>query len=176
MPRDYWKMDGAFSLPVRATIRILIFVFSVVEIGLFASDLAELPAESKPTNQIVALVIGVLSILTCAYHCLATVSNGAWYAWDFVLGVMWAAMAGVFGSIAFKSSGAEEKNAGPVIGGRRARLTAAVFFALCCMALNIATTVFGCAWCCAARRERGRQSNVKDEYNLERNVPVSHKE
>jgi occludin/MAL family lipid-associated protein len=169
MPRDYWKMDGAFSLPVRATVRTLIFVFSIVEIGLFAADISHLPDSVTPTNQIVGLVVAVLSVLTCGYHCLATVSSGAWYAWDFVLGVMWAAMAGVFGSLAFNKLGKDDEF-GPVDGARRARLTAAVVFALACMLLNVASTIFGCAWCCAARKERGRQSNAKEEYNLEANV------
>ncbi|KAH6695255.1 hypothetical protein F5X68DRAFT_243783 [Plectosphaerella plurivora] len=177
MPREYWKMDGAFSLPVRAAVRTFIFVFSIIEIGLFAADLASRPPSASPTNQIVGLVVAVLSVLTCGYHCLATVRSGAWYALDFVLGVMWAAMAGVFGKMAFESSDDDdEKAVGPVDGPRRARLTAAVVFALACLLLNVASTVFGCAWCCAARRERGRQSNIKEEYNLEANPTESQRQ
>ncbi len=159
-------MKGLFGLQVRAAIRIFIFIFSIINIGLFASDVASLQPPEKRTNNIFALVVGVLSTLTCAYHCLATVSNGAWYIWDFVLSLLWAALAGTFGSELFSDSFSEDGEV-PVRGTRRGKLTAAVAFALCCMILYLSVTIHGCAWCCASRSARKRETAPKESVDLE---------
>lgn len=169
-------MDGLFGLPVRAAIRIFIFIFSVVDIGLFAADISSVSPSETLTNHIFALVAGVLSTLTCAYHCLATVTHGAWYTWDFVLSVLWAAVAGTFGTLLFRRGSSDDRPGIPADESRRGQLTAAVALAVCCLVLYLLVTIHGCAWCCASRSRRRQEKDAKEDVQLEEFGPRERRE
>ncbi|KAF5526481.1 hypothetical protein CGCA056_v002131 [Colletotrichum aenigma] len=149
MIRDYWDLGGPFGLAVRATLRILQFILSIVVIGLYAATLAswDQSPEIGRTDWIFALVPAVLSILTCAYHVIATVTHAVWCVWDFVLAVLWAALAGVSASDVITTG---EGRA--VTGGAKSRLTAGSWIAGVLMVLYLFNAIHGCAWCCASRK------------------------
>ncbi|KAK2756282.1 hypothetical protein CKAH01_05803 [Colletotrichum kahawae] len=134
MIRDYWDLAGPFGLAVRATLRILQFILSI------SPDISR-------TDWIFALVPACLSILTCAYHVIATVTHAVWCVWDFVLAVLWAALAGVSASDVIAKGGGNT-----VTGGAKSRLTAGSWIAGVLMVLYLFNAVHGCAWCCASRK------------------------
>lgn len=165
MIRDYWQLSGPFGLAVRAGIRILQFVFAIITIGLYAASLASWDTSStnvKRTNWIFALVPAVLSALTCAYHCFATVTHAAWSVWDFTLAVFWAALCGVSSAVAV---GGEDGNT--VTGDIKTRLAVGAWIAGVSMVFWLLSAVHGCAWCCASRKltrttERGNKTELEE--------------
>ncbi|KAL0940328.1 uncharacterized protein CTRU02_203091 [Colletotrichum truncatum] len=147
--RNYWDLSGPFGLAVRAALRILQFVLAVVIIGLYGASLASWDhsmAVSR-TNWIFALVPAVLSVLTCAYHCLATVTHAVWCVWDFILAVLWAALCGVSSAIVI---GGED--GAKVTGDVKTRLAAGAWIAGVIMVLYVFNAIHGCAWCCVSRK------------------------
>ncbi|TDZ17523.1 hypothetical protein Cob_v009685 [Colletotrichum orbiculare MAFF 240422] len=149
MTRDYWSLSGPFGIFVRASLRVLQFVLSIVTIGLYAATLASWPSSAlySRTNFIFALIPAVLSILTCVYHVLATVTHAVWAIWDFALAVLWAALCGV--SSALLIGGEDEHE---ISGSARTRLAAGAWIAGIAMVLYFLNAVHGCAFCCAARK------------------------
>ncbi|KAJ0284774.1 hypothetical protein COL940_003892 [Colletotrichum noveboracense] len=163
MIRDYWDLGGPFGLAVRATLRILQFILSIVVIGLYAATLAswDQSPEIGRTDWIFALVPAVLSILTCAYHVIATVTHAVWCVWDFVLAVLWAALAGVSASDVITTG---EGRA--VTGGAKSRLTAGSWIAGVLMVLYLFNAIHGCAWCLPERNKTNSEElQSRDSQN-----------
>lgn len=163
MIRDYWDLSGPFGLAVRASLRILQFVLSVVIIGLYAASLAswDQSTEIRRTTWIFALVPAVLSILTSAYHCLATVTHAVWCIWDFSLAVLWAALCGTSSSILV---GGEDGVS--VRGGLKSRLAAGAWISGIIMVLYVLNTLHACVWCCASRKFT-RTTDQRDKVGME---------
>lgn len=159
MARDYWHMKGLYSLPIRAALRIFQFILAIVTIGLFAADLKD---ATELSRDIYAIVTAVLSALTCVYHCLATATHGVWYLLDFVLTVLWAALAGAVGTFVLDRQDQMANGFEPVYGARRTRLSAAVAIALLAMLLWFSTVLHGCAWGCSAWRQGRKREDKLD--------------
>lgn len=143
MTRNYWALDGLFGVPVRAAIRILQFVLAVVTIGLLGADFSSVASKSI---HIYAFFAAVVSILIDVYHCLATVKHGAWYALDFSVAILWAALAGAVGSAAKDDTSASSAH--------KQRLVAAMAIGVMSLGLWLASCVLGCAWCWNARKSK----------------------
>ncbi|KAK1986370.1 hypothetical protein LZ30DRAFT_292696 [Colletotrichum cereale] len=163
--RDYWHLSGPFGLAVRAAVRILQSVLSIVTVGLYAASLAAwspLTENFKRTNWIFALIPAVVSALTCAYHVLATVTHAAWSVWDFCPAILWAALCGV--SSALLVGGEDGNN---VTGGLGTRLAAGAWVAGVSMVHWLLSAVHGRAYCCASRKTTRTTKKEGDEVDLE---------
>lgn len=138
--QEYWALQGLVGLPVRAAIRILQFLLAVVVIALVSTDLASVNSTTN-SKHIYALVAGVASILVDISHCLATLQSPAWLFLDFVMAVLWAALAGAMGSNSTE-------------GSQRQRIRATVGIGITCVALWMVSCILGCALCWTARKSR----------------------
>lgn len=149
---QYWHESGFTGVLARATLRTCQFASAVITLGIFSADLAHRKGNPNfsSTNNIFAIVVSVLSILTCAYHCFVTVKRVAWVLWDFVLCVLWAACAGTFGSTYIGKS--SEQMDEQIDSTTSASMKAGVAFNLLSMCLWLITCVQGSVWCCSARR------------------------
>lgn len=149
---QYWHESGITGVVARATLRTCQFVSAIITLGICSADLAH--RKNHPgfisTNHIFAIVVSVLSVLTCGYHCFVTVKRVAWVLWDFVLCVLWAACAGTFGTIYLDG---ESDHVGEDVDNRSVEsMKVAVAFALLSMVLWLLTFLQGSIWCCSARR------------------------
>lgn len=162
MARKDWVFSGPYSLPVRVSLRILQLIFALTTIGIFGADLH---SASPPTNYIYALVVGVLAFLTDIYHCLATGINVAWYFWDFILCVLWAALAGVAGQLLFANDGSVPESQ-KLHGPRQDRMLGGLGIALLNMLLWLLSAVHGCMWWFSARRQK-KAGNVAKQDMIE---------
>jgi hypothetical protein len=98
--QQYWHEGGSTGIYARATLRTLQFSSAIIAIGIYGSSLHQRSQASNPiTNEIYALVVGLLSVFTLGVHCLFTIKRVPFVLWDFVVCVLWAALAGVYGTI-----------------------------------------------------------------------------
>lgn len=172
--QQYWNSTGTTGIIARATLRTAQFTAAVIVLGLYASSMHNL-RENHPTtpitNEIFALVVSTLSVLTVALHCFLTVKRVPYILWDFVMCVLWAALAGTFGSIYL---------GGDVLGEDEGRdvpaMKAAIVFDLCGLVLWLLTFLQGSVWCCRARRFTRRTDVPAEEEEREVDVEAGRKE
>lgn len=168
--QQYWHEGGYTGIMARATLRTIQFSSAIIVIGIYGSELnyRSIRDYTPITNEIYAQVVGILSVITVGFHCFVTVKRAAWVLWDLVLCVLWAALAGVYGSTYLDGSGAlaaedEVKSADG--------MKAAIAFDLLSMVLWLLTFLQGSIWCCRARRFTRRTDQV-DEIDQAESGPV----
>ena len=163
--QQYWHESGFTGIYTRATLRTLQFFSSIILLGIYGSDLSVFPSTSlvSSTNWIFAIVVAVLSALTCVLHCFLTIKRVAWIFWDFVLAVLFAALAGSFGTTYLGTVNEEDRRATASV----SKMRAGVAFALLGMVLWFATWILGLGWCCAARRITRKTDVDNEEQGLQ---------
>jgi len=147
--QQYWHEGGSTGIYARATLRTLQFCSAVITIGIYGSSLHQRSAASHPiTNEIYALVVGLLSVFTLGFHCLFTIKRVPFVLWDFVVCVLWAALAGVYGTIYLAGVDLAEEDRVKSLDAMKA----GVAFDLLSMVFWLLSSLQGCIWCCRARR------------------------
>ncbi|KAM0710930.1 hypothetical protein Q7P35_001668 [Cladosporium inversicolor] len=152
--QQYWHESGFTGIYLRATLRTLQFSTAIILLGLYGSELhhrSTLPNSPPLTNEIYALVVALLSVLTVAFHCFLTIKRVPYILWDFVMCVLYAALAGTFGGTYLAVSSREELAAEDRVGSLKG-MKAGVAFDLLGLALWMLTFLQGSVWCCKARR------------------------
>lgn len=150
--QQYWHEGGSTGIYARATLRTLQFCSAIITIGIYGSSLhyRSTSSTSSPiTNEIYALVVGLLSVLTLGFHCFFTIKRVPFVLWDFVMCVLWAALAGVYGTtyLAGRDLAQEDQEVKSLDA-----MKAGVAFDLLSMVLWLLSSLQGCVWCCRARR------------------------
>ena len=165
MADEYWDKGGLWGLIVRGTLRSLQFVIAIIAAALYGVDLSTATHNSAHANSawVYAELVAGLSLLTCIIRCILSVRKVAWTAWDWVLFVLWAAQAGVFGTMYV--SGHTDLNDGFTTSPQR--MKAAVSIDLVNMLLWFATAVHGAAWCISNRRMTRLAKTPEFESGLE---------
>ncbi|KAI5194778.1 hypothetical protein E4T39_08511 [Aureobasidium subglaciale] len=175
---QYWHSTGFIGAIARAALRTTQFLISIILLGIYGNDLSHFPSSfplSTPssgpsdsqsssdvptrTNWIFALVVTLLSALTCILHCFLTTKRLGWIFWDLVLCVLYAALAGVFGIVYLGSVAEIDLAATQSLDAMRA----GVAFAILGMACWLVSFVQGVSWCCTARRVTRKVDEVEEE-------------
>jgi hypothetical protein len=115
------------------------------------------------TNWIFAIVVNLLSAITCILHCFLTIKRLGWIFWDLVLCVLYTALAGTFGTTYLGAVEGDNRSTTQSIAAMRA----GVAFALISTGLWLLTWIQGIAWCCSARRITRRTDRVDEEESIE---------
>lgn len=165
---QYWHSTGFTGTIARATLRTLQFITSIILLGIYGSDLSYFPSSidsNSPgrTNWIFAIVVALLSAVTCILHCFLTIKRLGWIFWDLVLCVIYAALSGTFGSAYLGAVEDADRRVTQSVQAMRA----GVAFALMGMALWLVTWIQGISWCCSARRITRRTDRVDEEEGVE---------
>jgi hypothetical protein len=171
--QQYWHETGFTGIYLRATLRTLQFCSAIIIIGIYGSELHyrnNLTGYAPPTNEIFALVVGLLSVITVGLHCFLTIKRVPYIVWDFVMCVLYAALAGTFGGtylvVGSREELAEEDRVKSLEG-----MKAAVAFDLLGLALWLLTFLQGSVWCCQARRFT-RRTDVEVALPERNDVPT----
>jgi hypothetical protein len=147
--QQYWHEGGSTGIYARATLRTLQFSSAIIAIGIYGSSLHQRIEVSNPiTNEIYALVVALLSVFTLGFHCLFTIKRVPFVLWDFVICVLWAALAGVYGTIYLAGADLAQEDQVKSLDAMKA----GVAFDLLSMAFWLLSSLQGCVWCCRARR------------------------
>ena len=147
--QQYWHEGGSTGIYARATLRTLQFSSAIIAIGIYGSSLHQRSQASNPiTNEIYALVVGLLSVFTLGVHCLFTIKRVPFVLWDFVVCVLWAALAGVYGTIYLASGDLAQEDRVKSLDAMKV----GVAFDLLSMVFWLLSSLQGCVWCCRARR------------------------
>ncbi|GAB7327189.1 hypothetical protein MBLNU13_g11093t1 [Cladosporium sp. NU13] len=151
--QQYWHETGFTGIYLRATLRTLQFSSAIIIIGIYGSELhyRSNHADTPITNEIYALVVGLLSVFTVGLHCFLTIKRVPYIAWDFVMCVLYAALAGTFGGTYLVVSSGEALAAEDRVKSLEG-MKAAVAFDLLGLVLWLLTFLQGSVWCCEARR------------------------
>jgi hypothetical protein len=167
--QQYWHSTSFTSLYLRTTLRTLQFACAIIILGLYGSECHYRNAftDTPITNEIYALVVGLLSVITVGIYCFLTVKRVQYVLWDFVLCVLYAALAGTFGGTYLVVGGEEELLAEDRVRSLRG-MKAAVIFDLIGLVLWLVTFLQGSIWCCKARRFT-RRTDV-ESATIEANV------
>jgi hypothetical protein len=168
--QQYWHEDGFTGIYLRATLRTMQFASAIIIIGIYGSELhyRSKTSDTPITNEIFALVVGLLSVFTVGLHCFLTVKRVPWALWDFVMCVLYAALAGTFGGT-YLVSGDE------LLAEDRVRslegMKAAFAFGILGLVLWLFTFLQGSIWCCKARRFT-RRTDVEEALTEASAVPA----
>lgn len=152
--QQYWHETGFTGIYLRATLRTLQFCSAIIIIGLYGSELhhrSTLTGYAPLTNEIFALVVGLLSVFTVGLHCFLTIKRVPYIIWDFVMCVLYAALAGTFGGTYLVVGSREDLAAEDRVRSLEG-MKAAVAFDLLGLALWLLTFLQASVWCCKARR------------------------
>jgi hypothetical protein len=169
--QQYWHEDGFTGIYLRATLRTMQFASAIIIIGIYGSELhyRDKTSDTPITNEIFALVVGLLSVFTVGLHCFLTVKRVPWIVWDFVMCVLYAALAGTFGGTYLV--GSDEL----LLPEDRVRslegMKAAFAFDLLGLVLWLFTFLQGSIWCCKARRFT-RRTDVEEASTEASAVPA----
>jgi hypothetical protein len=150
--QQYWHEGGFTGIYLRATLRTLQFSSAIITIGIYGSELhyRSKSSDTTITNEIYALVVGLLSVFTVGLHCFLTIKRVPYIVWDFVMCVLYAALAGTYGGtylVSNSDSLAAEDRVRSLEG-----MKAAFAFDLLGLVLWLLTFLQGSIWCCKARR------------------------
>ena len=172
--QQYWHESGFTGIYLRAALRTLQFSSAIIIIGIYGSELhyRSNHNDTSITNEIYALVVGLLSVFTVGLHCFLTIKRVPYIVWDFVMCVLYAALAGTYGGTYLAVSSSEALAVGDRVRSLEG-MKAAVAFDLLGLVLWLLTFLQGSVWCCKARRFT-RRTDV-DVGSMERNdvPPVS---
>ncbi|KAI5235425.1 hypothetical protein E4T43_09286 [Aureobasidium subglaciale] len=180
---QYWHSTGFTGTIARAALRTTQFLISVILLGIYGNDLSHFPSSFASTtntsettssqdgidvptrtNWIFALVVALLSALTCILHCFLTIKRLGWIFWDLVLCVLYTALAGVFGIVYLGSVAQMDLAATQSVDGMRA----GVAFAVLGMACWLVSFVQGVSWCCVSRRVTRRVDEEEEGVEIGR--------
>lgn len=149
--QQYWHEDGFTGIYLRAALRTMQFASAIIIIGIYGSELHYRSKSSATpnTNEIFALVVALLSVFTVGLHCFLTIKRVPWIIWDFVMCVLYAALAGTFGTtyLVGRNDLAPEDDVKSLAG-----MKAGIAFDLLGLFLWFFTFMQGSIWCCKARR------------------------
>lgn len=169
--QQYWHEGGFTGIYLRATLRTLQFASAIIIIGIYGSELHYRSglSDTAITNEIFALVVGLLSVFTVGLHCFLTIKRVPYILWDFVMCVLYAALAGTFGGtyLVSSSSALLPEDRVRSLGGMKA----AIAFDLLGLVVWLLTFLQGSVWCCKARRFT-RRTDV-EEISTEANCAPS---
>ncbi|KAM0713504.1 hypothetical protein Q7P37_010466 [Cladosporium fusiforme] len=155
--RPEHRVRGTTTTTLRTILRALQFTTSLVILGIYSSEIHHHRHRTNKnptdpiTDEIYALVVSLLSLTTIALHCLFTRKWTAYVSvpWDLVVSVLWAALAGRFGSLVFDGEGERA--------WRSVRaMRVGVGFGLLGVVLWLLAFVLGCAVCCRSRNSKRR--------------------
>ena len=151
--QQYWHETGFTGIYLRAALRTLQFCSAIIIIGIYGSELhyRSNHTDTSITNEIYALVVGLLSVFTVGLHCFLTIKRVPYIVWDFVMCVLYAALAGTFGGT-YLAVGSSEGLAAEDRVKSLEGMKAAVAFDLLGLVLWLLTFLQGSVWCCKARR------------------------
>ena len=150
--QQYWHEGGFTGIYLRAALRTLQFASAIIIIGIYGSELHYRSNSSGTpiTNEIYALVVGLLSVITVGLHCFLTIKRVPYITWDFVMCVLYAALAGTYAGTYLVSS------SDSLVAEDRVRslegMKAAIAFDVLGLVLWLLTFLQGSIWCCKARR------------------------
>jgi len=169
--QQYWHENGFTGIYLRAALRTLQFSSAIIIIGIYGSELhyRSTLANTPITNEVFALVVGLLSVLTVGLHCFLTIKRVPYIIWDFVMCVLYAALAGTFGGTYLVVGSSEELTAEDRVRSLEG-MKAAVAFDLVGLALWLLTFLQGSVWCCQARRFT-RRTDVEESPMERTDVP-----
>lgn len=151
--QQYWHETGFTGIYLRAALRTLQFCSAIIIIGIYGSELhyRSNHNDTPITNEIYALVVGLLSVFTVGLHCFLTIKRVPYIIWDFVMCVLYAALAGTFGETYLVVGSSEELAVEDRVKSLEG-MKAAVAFDLLGLVLWLLTFLQGSVWCCKARR------------------------
>jgi hypothetical protein len=168
--QQYWHEGGFTGIYLRATLRTMQFASAIIIIGIYGSELhyRSKSSDTPITNEIFALVVGLLSVFTVGLHCFLTVKRVPWVLWDFVMCVLYAALAGTFGGTYLVGGEGllPEDRVGSLEG-----MKAAFAFDILGLVLWLFTFLQGSIWCCKARRFT-RRTDVEEASTDASAVPA----
>jgi hypothetical protein len=168
--QQYWHESGFTGIYLRATLRTMQFASAIIIIGIYGSELhyRSKSSDTPITNEMFALVVGLLSVFTVGLHCFLTVKRVPWVLWDFAMCVLYAALAGTFGGTYLISNNEllPENRVKSVEG-----MKAAFAFDLFGLVLWLFTFLQGSIWCCKARRFT-RRTDVEEASTEASAVPA----
>jgi hypothetical protein len=161
------KCNGTLT---RAIVRALQFVVAIAILGIYGSDLCSFPSSFSPsttranTDWIFAMVVALLSILTCMIYCFFAKKHLIYIFWDFVMSVLYASLAGTFGMIYLGHVDESDMMATTSLKAMRA----GVGFALVAMVLWLISCVQRVMWSFRARNSaRQDRRGVHEECEVE---------
>lgn len=114
-------------------------LLSLTTLGLYATALSKHPEESS--SYIYAVICSTTTLLTLAIYSIPKSPTRNLFLWDFVLAVLWAALAGVFGMIYLEGEG---KAGDEWVEHDKKSMKAAVACGLVVMVCWMVTAVWGC--------------------------------
>ena len=169
--QQYWHETGFTGIYLRAALRTLQFCSAIIIIGIYGSELhyRSNHNDTPITNEIFALVVGLLSVFTVGLHCFLTIKRVPYIVWDFVMCVLYAALAGTFGGTYLVVGSSEELAAEDRVKSLEG-MEAAVAFDLLALVLWLLTFLQGSVWCCQARRFT-RRTDVEEGSTEKNDVP-----
>jgi len=174
--QQYWHEGGFTGIYLRAALRTLQFSSAIIIIGIYGSELhyRSRLSDTAITNEIYALVVGLLSVFTVGLHCFLTIKRVPYIVWDFVMCVLYAALAGTYGGtylVSNSDSLAAEDRVRSLKG-----MKAAFAFDLLGLVLWLLTFLQGSVWCCKARRFTRRTDVEAVTTERSENPPMSERE
>lgn len=168
--QQYWHEGGFTGIYLRAALRTMQFASAVIIIGIYGSELhyRSNSRDTPITNEIFAMVVGLLSVVTVGLHCFLTIKRVGWIFWDFVMCVLYAALAGTFGTTYLV--GSDDLMAEDRVKSLEG-MKAAIAFDLLGLVLWLFTFLQGSIWCCKARRFT-RRTDVEEASTETSAVPT----
>lgn len=162
----YWELSGFHGLIARTAVRTFQFIFAFIAAGLYGADLSIFTKANQKgdSTMIFGEVLVVFSVVTCAVHCIFTVTHVLWCFWDGILLIMWLAMTAQAG-LAF---GDQDTELAPGVLLSDTHATSEFVINLISMLLWLATVMEALAFCCTSRtitrKTHNRQFNAdKDQ-------------
>lgn len=169
-----FSIEPLLLLSLRATQTLL----SLTALILCATTFATTPQLKDPSPYIYALICSTITLLTLTIYYLPsllpipnlpTFPTRNFFLWDFVLAVLWAALAGVFGMIHLHSDKEKAGNTQTEGDTKQGTLKAAIACDLVVMVCWVVTAGWGCTGCCKAALavRRLRKEHKETEKMLE---------
>lgn len=151
-------------------LRCIQTLFSLTTLVLYATALSKHPQD--PSAYIYAVTCSTITLLTLALYCIPKFPTRTLFLWDFVLAVLWAALAGVFGMVYLQGQTPEKEDEWLV---DRTSMRGAVACELVVMVCWVLTAGWACTGYCRAalalrRLEKGRKETDKMLEGQERGV------
>jgi hypothetical protein len=129
-------------------------ILSITSLILYAQAFttALTGTQEDTSSYIYALICCTTTLLTLLVYTIPSFPTHKLFLWDFCLGVLWAALSGVFGMRYFRDDGGEYGRK-----GNRTAMKAAVGIDLVVMGCWIITCLWGCVGIVRAKAQMGRQ-------------------
>jgi hypothetical protein len=140
-----------FPLILRTTQTILTLTSLILYAQAYATALST-SSDNDTSSYVYALICCTTTLFTLLVYTIPSFPTHKLFLWDFCLGVLWAALSGVFGMRYFRDDGGEYGRK-----GNRTAMKAAVGIDLVVMGCWIITCLWGCVGIVRAKAQMGRQ-------------------